>query len=231
MNLSDRLQKIADFVEKESIVADIGTDHGYLAAYLIENNIAKKVIATDVNEKPLQKAINYINENDLEDKIETRLGSGLEVIGENEVDTVIIAGMGGNLIADIIDKQDKNLNSIGTFILQPMTNVEELRDYFYKNNYKITKEKLVKEGKRFYHILKVEHGEDILEDSIYLEIGKKLLEDKDELLGELLEQKIEKIKTIMNKLVMQETENSKKTYNEFNIRIKKLKEMLKIYES
>lgn len=231
MNLSDRLQKIADFVEKESRVADIGTDHGYLSAYLIENNIAKEVIATDVNEKPLQKAINYISENDLESKIETRLGSGLEVIKENEIDIAIIAGMGGNLIADIMDKNKKISNSINTFILQPMTNVEELRDYLYKNNYKINQEKLVKEGKRFYHILKVNHGKDTLEDSIYLEIGKKLLEDKDELLGELLKEKIEKIKIIMNKLVMQETENSKKTYNEFNIRIKKLKELLKTYES
>lgn len=231
MELSERLQTIANFVEPGQVVADIGTDHGYLSAYLIEQDIAKQVIATDINEKPLQKAIDYINNNSLTDKIETRLGCGLEALSKGEADIVIIAGMGGHLIADIIETSKEVSKSVNTFILQPMTGEEELRDYLYKNKYTIIDEKLAREGKRFYHILKVIHGRDKLEDEIYLEVGKRLLENKDELLGQLLNLKIEKIKSIMDNLIMHETPNSKKTYKEFSIKCKKLREMLKDYES
>lgn len=231
MELTERLQTIANFVEPNQVVADIGTDHGYLSAYLIEKDIAKRVIATDINEKPLQKAIDYINNNNLTNKIETRLGCGLEALSKNEANTVIIAGMGGHLIADIIETSKEISKSVDNFILQPMTGEEELRDYLYKNKYTIIDEKLAREGKRFYHILKVVHGKDKLEDEIYLEIGKKLLENKDDLLGQLLNLKIEKIKSIMDNLIMHETPNSKKTYKEFSIKCKKLREMLKHYES
>lgn len=231
MKLTERLKVIADFVDEGKTVADIGTDHGYLSAYLIEENIARKVIATDVNEKPLQKAINYIIEHNLGEDIDTRLGDGLKPISQGEVDICIIAGMGGHLIADIIESSKGVSRTIDTFILQPMTGEEELREYLYNNNYKIVDEKLAKEGKRYYHILKVIHGKGVLKDDINLEIGSKLIENKDELLGELLKKKIETINGIMNKIVMQESENSKKTYKEFNIRCKKLKEMLKDYES
>ena len=230
MKLTERLEVIASFVDKGKTVADIGTDHGYLSAYLIEENISQRVIATDVNEKPLQKAINHIIEHELGEDIETRLGNGLEPIAQGEVDICIIAGMGGHLIANIMEDSKAVSKTIDTFILQPMTGEEELREYLYKNNYTIINEKLAKEGKRYYHILKVIHGSDKLNDDINLEIGSKLIENKDELLGELLEKKIETINGIMNKLVMQESENSKKTYKEFNVRCKKLKEMLKDYE-
>lgn len=231
MKLTDRLQTIADFVEKGSRVADIGTDHGYLSVYLVENNIADMVIATDVNEKPLEKASECIKEYDLSKKVKTRLGNGLEPINKGEVDTVIIAGMGGHLISDILDSSKKVANSIKTFILQPMTGEEELREYLYNSDYTIVSEKLAKEGKRFYHILKVSHGKSVLTDKIFLEIGEKLLEDKDPLLGDLLELKLDKIGTIMDKLVMQETENSKKTYSDFNVKCRRLKGLLKDYES
>ena len=231
MNLSERLQVIANFVDKSLTAVDVGTDHGYLSAYLVKNNISDKVIATDVNEKPLQKAINYIIQNELGDSIETRLGNGLEPIAPGEADVCIIAGMGGHLIANIMESSKDVSKTIDTFILQPMTGEEELREYLYENKYTIVDEKLAKEGKRIYHILKVGHGKDVLEDEINLEIGKKLLENKDELLGKLLQTKIETISNIMDNLVMQESENSKNKYKEFTIKCKKLKEMLRDYES
>lgn len=231
MNLSERLQVIADFVGKSSTSIDVGTDHGYLSAYLVKNNISDKVIATDVNEKPLQKAINYIIQNELGDSIETRLGNGLEPIAQGEADVCIIAGMGGHLIANIMESSKEVSKTIDTFILQPMTGEKELREYLYENEYKIVDEKLAQEGKRIYHVFKVVHGKDVLEDEINLEIGKKLLENKDELLGKLLKSKISTINNIMDKLVMQESQNSKNKYQEFNNKCKKLKEMLKDYES
>ena len=92
MRLSERLKAIANFVPSNSIVADIGTDHGYIPVYLIENKISKKVIGTDISKGSLDKIIEYVKQMGFEDKIDTRLGDGLEVIKPYEIDTVIIAG-------------------------------------------------------------------------------------------------------------------------------------------
>ena len=80
MKLSNRLLEVANFVPKDSIVADIGTDHGYIPVFLVENNISNKVIATDISEKSLDKTVNYIKELNLRNNIEPRLGDGLETI-------------------------------------------------------------------------------------------------------------------------------------------------------
>ena len=147
MNLSERLQTIANFVPKNSVVADIGTDHGYIPIYLIENNISKKVIATDISKNSLEKAIENVNIYNYENKIDTRHGNGLETIKEYEVDTVIIAGMGGILIKDILDKSWSKRDSITNFILQPNIATSELRKYLIEKNFEILDEKLVKDGK------------------------------------------------------------------------------------
>ncbi|WP_406242265.1 tRNA (adenine(22)-N(1))-methyltransferase [Tissierella carlieri] len=160
MKLSERLLTLANLVPKNSIVADIGTDHGYIPAYLIENKISKKVIGTDISKGSLDKIIEYVKELGFEDKIDSRLGDGLEVIKPYEVDTVIIAGMGGLLIRDILEKHKEISNSIIDFILQPMVAAKELRQYLIENNFEIIKEELVKEENKYYEIIhakKVKH--------------------------------------------------------------------------
>ncbi|NMA85718.1 MAG: SAM-dependent methyltransferase, partial [Tissierellia bacterium] len=153
MNLSNRLKKIADFVPNNSIVADIGCDHGYIPIYLIKNNISKKVIAVDISENSIEKTIENVKNNNLEEDIEIRIGDGLDKILPFEIDTVIIAGMGGLLIRDILDKDKVKTNTISNFILQPNIASKELREYLYENNFEIIDEELVKEGDKFYEII------------------------------------------------------------------------------
>lgn len=222
MNLSPRLLEIAKMVDKDSIVADIGTDHGYIPVYLIENQISKKVIACDINEAPLQSAINYINTKKLNEKIDTRLGDGLSPINIGEVDTAIIAGMGGILITNILDDNKDIVKTIEKFILQPMIASSDLRKYLYKNNYKIIDEKLVREDNRFYEIIVAVHGKDEIKNNIYYEIGKKLIEKKDPLLKLHIEKKIKKTKTILENIEKNSDKEKNQKYIELKKRLSKL---------
>ncbi|MGO1372078.1 MAG: tRNA (adenine(22)-N(1))-methyltransferase [Senegalia sp. (in: firmicutes)] len=222
MNLSPRLLEIAKMVDENTLVADIGTDHGYIPVYLIENQISKKVIACDINEAPLQSAINYINTKKLNEKIDTRLGDGLSPINIGEVDTAIIAGMGGILITNILDDNKDIVKTIEKFILQPMIASSDLRKYLYKNNYKIIDEKLVREDNRFYEIIVAVHGKDQIKNNIYYEIGKKLIEKKDPLLKLHIEKKIKKTKTILENIEKNSDKEKNQKYIELKKRLSKL---------
>ena len=105
-NLSKRLKAVASLVKKGSSVADVGTDHGYIPVYLIENNVVSSAIAMDINEKPLASCQALVKSKGLENEIQTRLSNGLENLKHGECDTVIIAGMGAELIVDILSHCD-----------------------------------------------------------------------------------------------------------------------------
>ena len=102
LKLTDRLLKIASLVDKDKKIADIGTDHGYIPVYLLNKNIINYAILGDINKGPLENAKKEVVRNNLLDKVDLRLGSGIEVLKPNEVDQIIIAGMGGVLINDIL---------------------------------------------------------------------------------------------------------------------------------
>ncbi|WP_425446088.1 tRNA (adenine(22)-N(1))-methyltransferase [Dethiothermospora halolimnae] len=214
MKLSPRLQSIADFVNRDSVVADIGTDHGYIPAYLVENGICSKIIASDINRGPLNNAQDYINKKKLTSNIETRLGNGLDILKPNEVDTVIIAGMGGILIEEILKNAPNITNNIETFILQPMVASYDLRKYLYANNFIIEDEVLCKEGDKIYEIIYSKRGKELIEDDIYFEIGRKLIEKKDKHLKEFLKKKIKKNNNILNKLKNKNSDKSIKRYKQ-----------------
>ena len=152
--LSQRLETIATLVPVGARVCDIGCDHGYLAIYLRLNNIAKTVIAADLNELPLQRAQKNIEKLGA-DNIDLRLCDGLSGIKKDEVDTVIIAGMGGNVIAGIIDRCSFAKNNDLTFILQPTTSAEVLREFLCKNGFEIVSETVVYENNKLYSVMVV----------------------------------------------------------------------------
>ena len=151
-----RLKKIIDYVNTE-VAADIGTDHAYVPIELIRSGRATRVIASDVRQGPLYIANGNISDSGLSDKIETRLGSGLSVLSPGEADTIIIAGMGGELIADILLKDEETARQ-AELILQPMNSQYELRRWLIENSYTILKEDLENEGKRIYNFLIVKSG-------------------------------------------------------------------------
>ncbi|MBF8981982.1 SAM-dependent methyltransferase [Lutibacter sp. B2] len=227
MKLTPRLLKVSEFVKNGEMVADVGTDHAYIAVYLVENEISKKVIATDVNEGPLNSANKNIKLYGFENNIETRLGNGLEKIKPNEVDTVIIAGMGGLLIRDILLGYPNVTKSIDKFVLQPMVAQDELREWLVNNGFCIVDEALVREEHRIYEIMVVKKGKQEVNDNIYFEIGQKLIENKDPLLEEYIQMKINKYQKIMDNLLNQTTENAKRKLEECKEHIKKLEEVKK----
>ena len=152
--LSQRLSTIATLVPFGARVCDIGCDHGYLAIYLRLNNIATNVIAADLNELPLKRAEANIKKLKA-DNIDLRLCDGLSGIHKTEVDTVIIAGMGGNVIAGIIERCDWSKSEDLTFILQPTTSAEVLREFLCLNFFEILSETVVFENDKLYSVMKV----------------------------------------------------------------------------
>lgn len=231
MKLSKRLLIIAGLVPKNSVVADVGTDHGYIPAYLIANKISKKVIGSDISKGSLDKIIDYVKEIGFEKEIEPRLGDGLKILKPYEVDTVIIAGMGGVLIKEILDN-DKNItNSITNFILQPMIGAKELRMYLMENNFEIIKEELAKEENKYYEIIYAKKGKGYIAKDIYYEIGEELILEKHPEVKDFVENKIMMAEGILKELEGKETEKTQKRYKELLNRIQEYKEVLNKIES
>lgn len=153
IKLDDRLSAVASLVRHGKRVADIGTDHGYLVAYLVENGICPSGIAADLRKGPLENARQTVIQQGLTDIIELILSDGLENIPESTCDDIVIAGMGGNLIAEILEKAPWVKNDRLNIVVQPMTHAEVLRQYFIDNGFKITKEKTATDGKRYYCVI------------------------------------------------------------------------------
>lgn len=157
--ITPRLESIINLISSDTI-ADIGTDHAYIPIYLARKGRIKKAIACDKNNGPLKTAKQNVEKYNLSDIIELRLGDGLNPIKPQEVSEVVIAGMGGNLICDIIKENILTAKS-STLILQPMNAQYELRKFLYENNFTIKKEDLSCEGFKIYNVMVVKYGQDL----------------------------------------------------------------------
>jgi tRNA (adenine22-N1)-methyltransferase len=227
MDISERLECIAKMVEKCDSVADIGTDHAYLPIYLIKNGVCRRAIASDINKGPVEKAKLNIRMENEDESIECRLGPGLTTILPNEVNVAIIAGMGGNLIRDIIEDSMEVFKSLDYLVLQPVQNPDILRRYIYERGYEVIDEELCKDENRYYELIKIRYGNktEHLED-IYCEISKLLLEKKHPIVKEYIFLKIKKYDTILNN-IRDNGEMAKVRKDSLNEKIVKLKEMLR----
>ncbi len=178
-NLNPRLFKIASLLKPCKCLADIGTDHGYIPIFALENGICGRAIASDINPGPLDRAREHAQQTGLGDKIDLRLGGGLTTLKEGEADTIVIAGMGGLLIAEILESSPEIVKSAQTFILQPMTAQKELREYLAKGNYSLGKEYLVAEEEKIYNIFVVTVGGETHYTPKELLLGKNVEADAD----------------------------------------------------
>jgi len=225
--MTPRLMTVAEMVQNATFVADVGTDHAYVPVYLVLNNIVQKALAMDINEGPLMRAEENIRRFLLDDKIKTRLSDGLKELCDGEADTVIIAGMGGILINNIIENDRRRLKSVKKYILQPMTAIEETRKYLYENGFRIVDEKLAKEDNKIYTIISAVHGEMKAESEIEYYIGKCLVENRDKYLPDLLRGKIyeyEKALASMQKASGDELDARKKHFEYLLNELKKISE-------
>lgn len=153
MRAKIRLQEIANQIENVNVVADIGADHGYLTKMLIEQGRAKHVIATDISEPSLQKTEMLAKRFGFENKIEIRVGDGLDpIFKEDKVEVCVIAGMGGYEIIKILSSQD--LKNIKIFVFQPAQNASNLREFLTQNGFEIVFDEIVKDQKKFYSTIR-----------------------------------------------------------------------------
>ena len=145
--LSKRLESLAKFVLKNDRVVDVGCDHGYLSIFLVENNLAKKVVASDINQNALNMAINNIKKRNL--KIETVLSDGLNNIDMHDINTIIISGMGTATILHILANHEK-MKNVNKLIIQSNNDHELLRKSISKMGYFLTDEKYIKDKDKWY---------------------------------------------------------------------------------
>ena len=200
MELSKRLQAVADLVSDGLVVADVGTDHGYIPIYLLETGKCVKAFAMDVNKGPLLRAKEHIAEHGLEGMIETRLSDGVKQLQVGECDAVVIAGMGGALTVKILDEGKEVFKSLKEFILQPQSELSKVREYLYEQGYSIIAEDMAWEDGKFYPMMKVVSGESDAYDAIELRYGKLLLSERHPVLKTFLEKEKMTKKNILQNL-------------------------------
>lgn len=198
MALSKRLEQVATMIPPCQTVADVGTDHGFLAVALIEKEIAGRVIAIDVNHGPLESAKRFVKERRLEDHITCRLGDGLAVTTTGEIDCAVICGMGGELMQHIISVGPEWLQ---TYVVQPQSHREELKKFLVAQGYGITDEQCLQEGKQYYDIWVVERGvtsvyNSLPSDSILWEYGAILQEHRSPIWVNHIQRRIETLESI-----------------------------------
>lgn len=211
MQLSNRLLAAAGMVTKGNIVADVGCDHAYTSIYLCEEGIAPRVIAMDVNKGPLAGAKTHVEQANLTEQIELRLSDGLAALKPGEADTVLLCGMGGLLMMKILSDYPQTTDSMKELILQPQSEVGQVRHFLHKQGYRIEKEHMLKEDGKFYVMMRAvpcTEPQQYSNECEY-EYGKLLLEEKNEVLAEFLDREERLRKDVLEALTGQETENAR----------------------
>ena len=195
----------------------------------MKNNKCNSAIASDINKGPIEKASTNIRFEGLSEKIKCLLGGGLKPLKVGEVNGVIIAGMGGNLIRDIILEDIEKVKLYDFLILQPAQNPEVLREFLYNNNFEILNEDLILDDGKFYELFKVKYNENAkkinIKDEISYEISSILLESNNSLVNDYIKSKIKKYENIIS-YIKDDTSLAKKKKDILYEKINKLKEMI-----
>lgn len=219
MQISKRLEMVADMVTRGGVVADIGTDHAYIPIYLIENKKAERAIAMDVNEGPLQRAREHILQHALDRLIDTRLSDGLEALEPQEADCVVIAGMGGPLTVRILTQGEGKLGVHTELILQPQSEIEEVRSWTEEHGWEIVREEMIREDGKYYPMMRAIRKIDGAEDEKHLsqvekKYGRLLLQRRDPVLEAFLRHELILGKRILSALEGQCAEAAAKRRDE-----------------
>ena len=186
VKLSKRLQAAADYVKTGASVVDVGTDHGYIPVYLVQNEIAARVVASDIRKGPLDSAVESAKNGGVSDRIEFQLADGLPDRNVG-IDTVVIAGMGGETIIHILSMAPWTKNGVD-LILQPQSKIDELSNWLDNSGYAICDEKLVHEDGKFYVVMLVRGGKSRAPFTCAeMFVDRILMEKRDRLLPEYLD--------------------------------------------
>ncbi|WP_071460153.1 tRNA (adenine(22)-N(1))-methyltransferase [Bacillus massilinigeriensis] len=157
--LSKRLMAVASYIPHGSRVADIGSDHAYLPCYAVKKGIAAFAVAGEVADGPYDSAVSQVRKEGLQEKIAVRKGDGLQAVHSGEVDTITIAGMGGALIARILEEGKAKLDNVKRLVLQPNVGASAVREWLITNEWELVSEQILTEDGKIYEILIAERGE------------------------------------------------------------------------
>ena len=227
MQLSQRLSSVASMVTAGNCLADVGTDHGYVPIYLYERKIIPHAIAMDVNKGPLERAALHIAESGMKEAIETRLSDGLTALKPGEADSVVVAGMGGPLIIRILSAHPEITESLKELILQPQSEISEVRIWLYEQGYEIIEEHMVFEDGKYYPMFKaVKNPEAKKLTNLEYKYGKISVLGEPEVLRAYLVREIANKQTILQKLSEETTKKSKGRAVEIKALLTELEEML-----
>ncbi|WP_029332949.1 tRNA (adenine(22)-N(1))-methyltransferase [Exiguobacterium oxidotolerans] len=162
VTLDQRLKKVVSYIPQGAVLADIGSDHAFVPCYCIQQGLVERAIAGEVNVGPMEAAQGQVALVQLDEQIEVRLGSGLTVLAPGEVTAVTIAGMGGTLIATILEEGKAHLSGEERLILQPNVDAVDVRKWLLEHGYALLSEAIVKENGKIYEILVAEKGEEMI---------------------------------------------------------------------
>ena len=219
IELSKRMQSVADMIQPCDEVGDIGCDHAFVSIYLVEQHRAKRVIASDVRRGPIAIAKRNIEAMNLSDQIEIRMGDGLDTIVPGEVNAVVLAGMGGMLMIDILERGEEVVTRCDQLVLQPQSDIEKVRRYLAEKGYHLADEQMLIDAGKYYNLLDVRVHEMVQKDEYdcskladdwcYM-YGGRLLRTKDPVLRSWLVKRRDTTAGLINSLSGKNTENAAK---------------------
>ena len=199
MELSNRLETIASFVTEGYVVADIGTDHGYIPIYLTSNGNCPRAYAMDVNKEPLSRAKTHIEEENA-GEVSCILSDGLHELPQDDVDSIVIAGMGGDLVVRILEQDFDKLANVKELILSPQSHLERVRHFLNDHGFRILEEEFLKEDGKYYVVIRAVHGKQQYDKECFYRFGEELILAKHPVLLEYLDQEYVKYSKIKESL-------------------------------
>jgi len=225
VQISNRLYAVAECVPPGSRVIDVGTDHAYIPIYLMKNNRAESCVATDINPGPLEKAKRNMKKHKIT-AIDLKLTNGLQGITENEANVIIIAGMGGCLIIDILKNNRPFVQGISKLIVQPQQDIPRVRRFLHATGFKIENEKFIEEDGKYYTIIVAVLGSEKYEKDYEYEFGKQLIDQKTQVFKEYMIKKQEKLNEIYQNISLVDSEYAYKRKEELDKQSKMQKEVI-----
>lgn len=225
--ISLRMKTIADMVPEGLSVADIGCDHGFVSIYLVTKLKAPYALAMDVNEGPLVRAKEHIEQYGLEKVIKTRLSDGAKELKAYETEAAVIAGMGGRLITRILEDSIDKFKAMKSFVLSPHSDIPYVREYLYEQGFVIDDEDMVFDEGKYYVIMRCHYlGESGILSNIEKEYGPVLLAKKHNVLREYLVKEQQKMTEIEERLSAKMNESAKTRTEDIVNRAKQIREVI-----
>lgn len=227
IRLSKRMQAVADMVEEKKVV-DIGCDHAFVSIYLAQRPEVEAVIAMDVKKGPVDIARANVSQYNLSSKIDVRMSNGFDSLEVGEAQVAIIAGMGGYLMIDILKAGFKHLRNGISLVLQPQSDIDEVRKYLTGVGYVICQEEMLIDEGKYYTVMKaiVAEGKAVAYNQTEYSYGPILLADKHPVLKDYLDFSKKKNKELISKLSVMGTEKAQDRINQLEMEIEGIDKVL-----